>query len=214
MNDLGRELELAKAQASQRAKAECYPASSEPCYAGPESTINRGICKEGQKTCSGEGFWLGCEGEILPATQELCNGIDDDCNGITDDGYKASGTKCWLGEGQCRSEGTYACRDDGKESLCSAPVIPPGQEVCDGKDNDCDGKIDNGQIPGTGDACATGRKGICAAGQRACQTGAIVCEPLKQPSAEICNKLDDDCDGKVDEDCISLEDARTAGIVP
>jgi hypothetical protein len=36
--------------------------------------------------------------------------------------------------------------------------------------------------------------------------------PDKQPSVEICNKLDDDCDGKTDEDCITEEEAKKAGI--
>jgi len=47
-----------------------------------------GACHGGTQTCSG-GVWGACMGEVLPATTELCNGVDDNCNGITDEGCVA-----------------------------------------------------------------------------------------------------------------------------
>jgi MYXO-CTERM domain-containing protein len=56
----------------------------------------------------------------------------------------------------------------------------------------------------TGVACSTGLAGVCAVGHYVCQAGAPdpVCVPDVQPGTrtEICNGLDDDCDGQVDED--------------
>jgi hypothetical protein len=57
--------------------------------------------------------------------------------------------------------------------------------------------VDNGN-PGGGVACNTGKLGICAAGTTACVGGAITCVQNQQPSAEVCNGLDDDCNGVVD----------------
>ena len=44
-----------------------------------------GACRAGTQTCTG-GDWGACTGEVLPATTELCNGLDDNCNGMTDEG--------------------------------------------------------------------------------------------------------------------------------
>jgi hypothetical protein len=44
-----------------------------------------GACHAGTRTCS-NGSWGACVGEVLPATAELCNGLDDTCNGLTDEG--------------------------------------------------------------------------------------------------------------------------------
>lgn len=218
MSEVDRELAKARKQATKRKQAECYPTNKEPCYfvdngePGPKETIGRGICKEGERVCDAGGFWEGCQGAVLPAA-EICNKIDDDCNGRVDDGFEREGTKCVAGEGECRVEGKYSCSADGSESVCSATAKEPSPELCDGKDNDCNGKIDDGEIAGTGAACTTGQAGACSAGTKQCAGSAIKCMPTHTRTVEICNKVDDDCDGKVDDDCISEEEAREAGIL-
>ena len=218
MSEVDKELARARKQATKRTEAECYPAIKEPCYflddgvAGPEGTVGRGICKEGERTCDGSGFWQACAGAVLPGA-ELCNNIDDDCNGRVDDGFERDGTKCFAGDGECRSEGSYACSPDGSSSVCSAKAKPPSTEVCDGKDNDCDGEIDDGDVDGTGASCQTGQAGACSVGTKQCNAGSIQCMPTHVRTVEICNKIDDDCDSTVDEDCISEAEARKAGII-
>lgn len=219
-SEVDKELEKARAEAGKRKAAECYPSSKEPCYfladgkVGPEGTAGRGICKEGLRVCDEGGFWGSCDGAVLPAA-ELCNKIDDDCNGRVDDGFERDGTKCFAGEGECRAEGTYSCSPDGSQSVCSATAKQPSPEVCDGRDNDCDGTIDDGDVEGTGDSCKTGQAGMCAEGVKQCVVGAIKCMPRHTRTVEICdNKQDEDCDGKVDEEgCISEEEARQAGVL-
>jgi MYXO-CTERM domain-containing protein len=51
---------------------------------------------------------------------------------------------------------------------------------------------------GGGTTCDTGQKGVCAAGVNQCQKGSLVCTGLVQPSTEICDGLDNNCDGAVD----------------
>ncbi|MBM4353381.1 MAG: hypothetical protein FJ109_06215 [Deltaproteobacteria bacterium] len=82
----------------------------------------------------------------------------------------------------------------GKLATCD-PFEGAEQETCDGKDNDCDGLTDEdlGQL-----ACG---KGECAHTVQACAAGApSACDPFEGASEEGCDGLDNDCDGKVDEE--------------
>lgn len=153
-------------------------------------------------------------GTPVPAPQkELCNGADDDCNGFTDENLpfeelKKLGTKATVGLGACEVTCTYVCSADGEGINCipDAAVPEPTEEICNGIDDDCDGDIDEDFITidglKVGDACANG-VGACA------QPGIVVCSgdgaaaacdavPLAG-STEICNTIDDDCNGTPDD---------------
>ena len=55
-------------------------------YTGPQGTEGVGACRAGFKTCSAGG-WGSCQGEVKPASKEVCgNWKDDDCNGLVEDG--------------------------------------------------------------------------------------------------------------------------------
>ncbi len=126
---------------------------------------------------------------------EICNGIDDDCDGLIDNipgTNKPITKKC---QTEC-GEGTTSC-SRGDWVVCSAPS--PTLEVCDGIDNDCDGKTDEGD-----GNCGT--KSLCLAGAclRTCTTecpggqtcqdmngqkvcvGVLACDKLTCAAGEIC----------------------------
>ncbi len=71
-------------------------------------------------------------------------------------------------------------------------------ELCDGRDEDCDGVADDAFEVGGG--CQ--RPGICGAGVYVCDGPYRArCETAVQPEPiDVCNGLDDDCDGERDED--------------
>ncbi len=60
---------------------ECTPNATLSCYSGPAGTAGVGICRAGIQTCSAQGTFGACIGEVLPGTEVPDNGIDEDCNG-------------------------------------------------------------------------------------------------------------------------------------
>ena len=79
-----------------------------------------------------------------PAAAELCNGVDDNCGGAVDEELSRGcydGPPGTSGMGQCR-DGQQACVA-GAFAACVGQVLP-STETCDGLDNDCDRRIDEG----------------------------------------------------------------------
>jgi hypothetical protein len=110
---------------------------------------------------------------------------------------------CVEGEMQACGSNVGACQEGAR--TCSGGAlgpclgeIGPTAEVCDGVDNNCDGSVDEGN-PGSGQACTTGLSGVCEAGTTQCVGGSLLCAQAQMPSAEVCDGLDNNCDGSVDE---------------
>ena len=85
--------------------------------------------------------------------------------GWTTDCYAPSYNALGQVEGKCA--GSWVC--DAGGARCDAPK--PSVEVCDGKDNDCDGLTDEDADCDDGDACTVGEaceEGACKAGTNAC----------------------------------------------
>ncbi|MBU0976632.1 MAG: putative metal-binding motif-containing protein [Patescibacteria group bacterium] len=159
-----------------------------------------GICAIGTQWCEG-GSWGGCIGSVGPST-EICDEQDNDCDGSVDENLKKS---CGTDIGECKS-GTAKCVDGSWEG-CSGAVNSE-DEKCDEKDNDCDGTVDEGCKCSSGKERSCGvSEGICENGTQKCVEGRwSECEGSIDPSEEICDETDNDCDGEVDEDLICEEE--------
>ena len=79
--------------------------------------------------------------------------------------------------------------------------------MCDGDDNDCDGMVDEDPLPGVGALCGS-PVGECRQGTTMCINGTLVCTSVG-PRDEVCDGLDNNCNGSVDENLPAA--ARSAG---
>jgi len=94
-----------------------------------------GACEFGMQTCS-----LGSYGITTPSiepTNETCNALDDDCDAITDEELNR---EYGINVGECK-KGTETC-NNGNWNI-SIPSKDPSIELCNGKDDDCNGQVDN-----------------------------------------------------------------------
>ena len=109
--------------------------------------------------------------------------------------------ECGLGTVECSPDGAPRCSSNSGASSSHAKA-----ESCNNLDDDCDGITDNGlswQGIALGKVCQT--TGICGAGVVICADGgAAICSSApgvtgSKAEAEICNGLDDNCNGTTDE---------------
>jgi hypothetical protein len=188
-------------------------------YSSGQITINPPDCPDNDAdgyvdcdgTCDPGGLLCGdcndAENNINPSSFEICDNLDNNCDGNTDENLTRS-TSCGVGE--CTGNtGTETCTAGTWGNDTCDPLAGATAETCDNLDNDCDGVIDDftrATSCGVGECGSTGTE-TCTAGT----WGSDTCTP-GTPSAELCDGLDNNCDGAVDEDFTNLGTGCTAGI--
>ncbi len=190
--------------------ANCVPSGVESCD-GKDNDCN-GLVDDGTlpgvgAACSNQtgpcaGGRIACNAGTLkcdkPPAAEQCDGIDNNCNGQTDEGDPGGGGTCGTDVGECVA-GTQFCNTTTGQLECFGfQDHRTDPELCDGKDNDCDGMLDEmiGSLGSCGPSVDTGP---CEFGTLQCEGGAAVCKNAVFPTFETCNNIDDNCNGPIDE---------------
>ncbi|MFZ5442283.1 MAG: putative metal-binding motif-containing protein [Myxococcota bacterium] len=161
---------------------------------------------------------------INASSPEVCNGRDDNCNRVLDEGLPTQlpffpdedGDGVGVldaGVMACMAPPGYTAVQQDDCARYDPAKHPGADELCNNLDDDCDGVPDTAEarFADADDAtsrrfpCNTGAPGVCAAGTFRCVPGGggVVreCRPLATATAsrEVCDGLDNDCDGATDE---------------
>jgi hypothetical protein len=153
------------------------------------SSCGVGACaRAGTRTCVNASLQDVCTAGA-PIAERCGDGVDNDCDGRLDEGFEAIGAPCSAGVGECARAGVWQCNVPSGSLLCSAQQGNPSPEVCNGRDDDCNGVNDNDPTD-AGDFCSnntpnstTLAANVCV-GRRVCQGGSLVCagsDPALRP---------------------------------
>jgi hypothetical protein len=152
-----------------------------------------------------------------------CDGYTDNAVGLGNNTLQTTCDVLCAGTGTCR-ENVGRCKP-GNETCSSGAwgacvgEIGPTAETCNNLDDNCDGYTDNAagsntpysltqscdsacvswNTAGHGTTCRGFPFGRCAAGTQTCSGSWGSCTNETGPTAEVCNNVDDDCDGYTDD---------------
>lgn len=164
------------------------------CYRIAGRVLSQNDCNDAEKT-------------VNPNAPEICDGLDNDCNGLAD--FRLPGINNFEdddGDGAADAAcGGDDCDDHDPRTSGGA------EEVCDRVDNDCDGEVDEQTVQNIWYIDEDGDGWGVVLGSAVASCDPVVNRATKYGDCddsevgvrpgqfEICDGIDQDCDGKIDE---------------
>ncbi|MGE0791354.1 MAG: RHS repeat-associated core domain-containing protein [Sandaracinaceae bacterium] len=185
--------------------------STDEAFASSSTSCGVGVCgSAGATSCVAGSVQDSCTPGSPSGDDSACNGADDDCDASTDEAYASVSTSC--GVGACAATGTTSCVGGSVADSCT-PGTPSADTSCDGVDQDCDGLVDEAYVP----AVSSCGLGVCQRSVTAACVGGVEVVPTCVPgdvigSDLICDGVDEDCDGSVDEAYVSASTSCGIGV--
>jgi len=177
-----------------------FPGNSEACDNADNDCD--GLPEVGNADTDNDTFTI-CAGDCddnnahaFPGNPEVCDAADNDCANGVDDGFDVDGD----GVTTCGPDGvTGNADDDCDDTLATGVNVNPGEtEVCNAIDDDCDGGVDDGFDVDNDTYTTCGADGIAGNADDDCDDSAATGANVNPGVTEVCDAVDDDCDGTVD----------------
>jgi hypothetical protein len=180
------------------------------------------VCGQPAGTAAVGGDCNDAAAAIHPGATEICDGLDQDCDSQVDDGVTTTFHRDADNDGYgSPTVTTQACSApaghvaDGTDCDDASAIAHPGaSEVCNGRDDDCDGTVDDGLLStfyadtdgdGFGDPSVSSSACTAPAGFVAVGTDCDDADGTAYPGApEACDGVDDDCDGSIDDNVVQV----------
>ena len=151
-------------------------------------------CVEGQLICLTDG--------IVEPQDEVCDAMDNDQDGAVDEGVDEALPERTCPPESCRETSAQRCVDGALIDDCDAPLFPDSaDDTCDEIDDDCDGVFSEGVMARDevcGEGCAVSASHYCVGTEWMND-----CAEVLGAISDLCDGVDEDCDGSVDEDGLS-----------
>jgi len=162
----------------------CNDGDTQPCFVDPTNQqiphngeVGIGACKPGTQTCQA-GSWGACLGGKGPEAETCANeGQDNDCDG---DSIEANGAKFWYWDADGDQHGD---KNIPPVFRCTAPTDEP-DDCQPSPTTDCTISPDHWRPDIEADDCND------------------TSDKVKPGALEICDNIDQDCDGKIDESAV------------
>ena len=177
--------------------------------------LNQGVCGEQldviQAFCTGGIVSCGYLSVIgFEEPENTCDGADNDCDGETDEELTSDAVGICFDKGVCGEAGDAISLHCEKGAwVCEYEKLTDWREEetldhIDGKDNDCDGETDEGWA---GEPCQVENVHGSCEGVNVFKDDEKGCT-ASEPAEEVCDDVDNDCDGVTDEGLTSTTEGE------